>query len=110
MITAYRKRQFISRESDSFISMVIEDTVEGTYLLGTNLITLADCKRRVEFEFPLTNARLARNSIRKAELLAQAFAEYRDVLKKESEHLMKNLKKGNVSGNRKGARKKRDRG
>jgi hypothetical protein len=48
-------------------------------------LELADCSRRVEFDFPLATASDRRNSIRKARLLADVTARFADALEIEAE-------------------------
>jgi len=48
-------------------------------------LELADCSRRVEFEFPLYTAADRRNSVRKARLLADITARFADAVEAEAE-------------------------
>lgn len=92
----YKRREFLSpveTHFNSFIAAIVESSENGEYSMGNYIITLADCKRMVQFEFPLANGYLRRHSIRKAELLAETFAQFRDNLKKEAE-LISKYKKG----------------
>ncbi len=47
-------------------------------------LELADCSRRVVFDFPLETARDRRNSLRKARLIAEIAAQFADALEAES--------------------------
>jgi len=99
----YKRREFLNpveSHFNSFIAAIVESYDEGTYLMGNYIVTLADCKRAVQFEFPLTNGYLRRTSIRKAELLADTFVKFRDALKEEAALITKNYKKGQGSGSR----------
>jgi hypothetical protein len=97
----YKRREFLNpveSHFNSFIAAIVESSDEGTYLMGNYIVTLADCKRAVQFEFPLANGYLRRISVRKAELLADTFANFRDALKVEADLITKNYKKGQGSG------------
>src|SRR5690348_7694309 len=48
-------------------------------------LELADCSRRIAFDFPLHTAADRRNSIRKARLLASVLREFCDALEAEAE-------------------------
>jgi hypothetical protein len=102
----YKQRQFlnpIETHYNSYIAAVVESSDEGSYVMGNYLVTLADCRRSVQLEFPLANFHLRRTSIRKAELLADTFAKFRDALKQEAELISK--KKGQGSGSRRSNKK-----
>jgi hypothetical protein len=93
----YKRREFLNpveSHFNSFISAVAESSDEGTYTMGNYVVTIADTKRIVQFEFPLANGYLRRISVRQAEILADTFATFRDALKKEAELITKH-KKGN---------------
>jgi hypothetical protein len=97
----YKQRQFlnpIETQYNSFIAAVVESSENGSYVLGNYIVTLADCRRSVQLEFPLGNFNLRRTSLRKAELLADAFAKFRDALKEEAALITKNYKKGQGRG------------
>ena len=99
----YKQRQFLSpieTHYNSYVAAIVESSDDGTYILGNYIITLADCKRVVQLEFPLGNFNLRRTSIRKAEVLADTFAKFRDALKEEAALITKNYKKGQGSGDR----------
>ena len=48
-------------------------------------LELADCSRRVSFEFPLTSASDRRNSLRKARLIAEVSARFAMALELEAQ-------------------------
>ena len=48
------------------------------------ILELADCSRRVMFDFPLHNASARRNSLRKARLLAEICNRFADALAAEA--------------------------
>ena len=48
------------------------------------MLIIADCRRRVEFEFSLGTARHRRESIAKAELLTRVLRDFTEALKVEA--------------------------
>ncbi len=62
---------------------VVEDSDSGEYKLGTNTLTIADCKRVVEFEFFLGTARHRRQGMAKLDLLISVLVAFRKALRKE---------------------------
>jgi hypothetical protein len=100
---AYKRREFLNpleTHFHSFIAAIVESSDNGEFSMGNYIVTLSDCKRIVQFEFPLANGYLRRVSVKKAELLAETFAQFRDNLKTEAELIRKNYKKGQSSGRR----------
>jgi hypothetical protein len=90
---SYRKRQFLnplSAEHDSYISVICESSDGGTNALGTNLVTIADCRRVIQLEFPLGYSSDRRLSLAKADLLIRVLTDFRDALRKESKMIAKN--------------------
>jgi hypothetical protein len=83
----YRKRTFLSPVSNgttSYIRAEIESSEDGTYRLGNYILTLADCRRIVELEFPLTTPRVLQQSLAKIDLLAEVIDAFRDALHEEA--------------------------
>lgn len=69
----YYKRTFLSPASSgtsSYIIAEIDSSFEGTYELGSNLLTIADCHRQIQLEFFLGTPRERKRSLAKARLLA----------------------------------------
>lgn len=65
---AYRKRVFlnpISQSAPSFIQAVADSSDEGTYLLGSYVLIIADCHRNIMLEFSLANAQQRKMSLDK---------------------------------------------
>ena len=84
---SYRKRQFlnpIDTEHNSYICVICESSDGGTYALGTNLVSIADCRRVIQLEFPLCHSYDRRQSLAKADLLIRVLTDFRDALSKES--------------------------
>ncbi|HEV8430306.1 MAG TPA: hypothetical protein VGQ41_20550 [Pyrinomonadaceae bacterium] len=85
-IYTYRKRAFlnpVSTNQTSYILAHVEDSEHGENKFGTNLITLADCKRRIQLEFFLGTARHRRISLKKINLLIDILIAFRDALLRE---------------------------
>ena len=83
---AYQKRSFLTPPSTSTTSYVlaeIESTRDGSYRWGTNMLTIADCRRRVELEFFLGNKQARRRSLAKIDLLISILTRFRETLAKE---------------------------
>ena len=85
-IYTFRKRAFlnpVSTNQTSYILAHVEDSEHGENKFGTNLITLADCKRRIQLEFFLGTARHRRISLKKINLLIEVLTAFRDALLRE---------------------------
>lgn len=83
----YRKRAFlnpISSGQPSFIFAVAESSEGGKKTYGNYVLTVADCKRMVELEFPLTSPRLRKQSLAKIDLVAQVVNRFRDAIHAEA--------------------------
>jgi hypothetical protein len=82
----YRKRVFLNPVSTghtSYILAEIESSREGEYRWGHNMLTIADCRRRIQLEFFLGSKRARRISLTKINLLIDTLTAFRDALKKE---------------------------
>ena len=91
-IYIFRKRAFlnpVSTNQTSYILAHVESTHEGRYKWGSNLIYIADCKRVIQLEFFLGNARGRRLSLQKINLLIDVLTRFRDALVKEIELIEK---------------------
>ena len=85
-IISFRKRSFLnptSTDTTSYIHARVESSCDGEYRWGTNMLTIADCRRRVHLEFFLGNKRDRRLSLRKINLLIKVLTAFRDALTKE---------------------------
>jgi hypothetical protein len=85
-IFVYRKRAFlnpVSTDQTSYIHAVVESTGEGDYKHGTNMLTIADCRRVIHLEFFLGTRRSRKLSLKKIDLLIKILAAFRDALSKE---------------------------
>jgi hypothetical protein len=84
---AYRKRAFlnpISTGQPSFVFAVAESSEGGKDETGNYVLTVADCKRMIELEFPLTSRRLRKQSLAKIDLLARVVTRFRDAVHAEA--------------------------
>jgi hypothetical protein len=89
MITNFfRKRVFLSPPATGQTSYVLaeaESSKNGEYKWGTYMLTIADCRRRIQLEFFLGTKRTRRISLAKIDLLIEVLTRFRDVLIKENE-------------------------
>ena len=89
---AYRKRVFlnpISLSAPSFIQAVADSSDEGTYLLGSYILIIADCDRRIMLEFDLKSPRQRKASLAKIDRLLKVVNEFRDAVHAEAELIEK---------------------
>lgn len=85
-IYTYRKRAFlnpVSTNQTSYILAHVEDSRNGEYRLGDNLIYIADCKRMAQLEFFLGTKRDRHASLKKINLLIDVLTAFRDALLRE---------------------------
>ena len=88
----FRKRSFLSPTSTghaSYILVEAESSQNGEYKWGTYMLTIADCRRRIQLEFFLGTKRARRTSIAKINLLIEMLTRFRDALLKENELIEK---------------------
>jgi hypothetical protein len=86
-IFSHRKRSFlcsISTGHTSYILTEIESSRAGEYKWGTCMLTMADCRRRIQLEFFLGTKRARRESLRKIDLLIKQLEGFRTQLRKEA--------------------------
>ena len=92
-----RRREFLNEdvEMPAFIIGVVEDTRQlpdepaDDWKWGTVILDLADCSRRVSFDFDLGDATARANSLRKINLIAEVVTAVRDAIEFEIESLNK---------------------
>ena len=83
-----RKRVFLSSVSTgttSFILAEVESSRGGEYKWGHYMLTIADCRRRIQLEFFLGTVRARRESLRKLDLLLKVLASFRSALIAEAQ-------------------------
>src|SRR5215208_726261 len=79
----FRKRIFlnpISTGHTSYILAEAESSRNGEYKWGHYMLTIADCRRRIQLEFFLGTKRARRSSWRKINLLINTLTAFRDAL------------------------------
>ena len=84
----YRKRTFLASVSTghtSYILTEVESSRGGEYKWGTCMVTIADCRRRIQLEFFLGSVRARRESLRKLDLLLNVLNSFRKVLIAEAQ-------------------------
>ena len=89
---SYRKRSFLNPTSTghtSYILAEVESSQNGEYRWGTNMLTIADCKRTIRLEFFLGRRQERRRSLKKLNLLIEILTRFRDALIRESELIEK---------------------
>ncbi len=85
-IISFRKRSFlnpVSTDQTSYVHAVVESTRDGEYPWGTNMLTIANCKRVIQLEFFLGTRRSRRIALQKIDLLLKVLTAFRDALAKE---------------------------
>ncbi len=84
----YRKRVFLSPVSTGYTSYVFaeaESSDGGEYKVGNYILILADCRRRIEFDFFLGTARHRQQSLAKLDLLLDVLKAFRAALGREAQ-------------------------
>lgn len=64
---------------------VADSSKGGKEVTGNYVLTVADCRRMLELEFPLTSRRLRKQSLAKIDLLAQIINQFKDAIHAEAE-------------------------
>jgi len=85
-IISFRKRSFLNPASTDHISCinaVVESSRDGEYPWGTNMLTIADCRRTVQLEFFLGTRRARQMSLAKIDLLLKILTSFRAALARE---------------------------
>src|SRR5690349_23048644 len=84
----FRKRVFlasISTGHTSYILAEVESSRGGEYKWGHCMLTIADCRRRIQLEFFLGTVRARRESLKKLDLLLQVIGSFRNALLAEAQ-------------------------
>ena len=85
---SYRKRTFLMPASTgipSYVLAEVESSNQGEDNCGHYMITIADCHRNIQLEFPLATARSRQHSLAKIELLIEIFIAFGTALQKEAQ-------------------------
>src|SRR3954447_16062755 len=88
----YRRRVFLASISTGHTSYILaeaESSRGGEYKWGHYMLTIADCRRRVQLEFFLGTKTARRVSLKKINLLIEVLTGFRDTLIKENEVIEK---------------------
>ena len=111
-IFSFRKRVFlnsISTGHTSYILAEIESSHDGGNKWGHCMLTMADCRRRIQLEFFLGTIRARRESLRKIDLLIQQLEQFRTALRTEAglieQYEAKQKSKPRKMKNKEGAKK-----
>src|ERR1044071_10019472 len=86
----YRRRVFLASISTGHTSYILaeaESSRGGEYKWGHYMVTMADCRRRIQLEFFLGTVRARRESLRKIDLLIKHLEQFRTALRREA-HLI----------------------
>ena len=84
----FRKRVFlasISTGHTSYVLAEVESSRGGEYKWGHCMLTIADCRRRIQLEFFLGTVRARRESLKKLDLLLQVLGSFRNALLAEAQ-------------------------
>lgn len=87
MSNFYRKRVFLASISTGHTSYILseaESSRGGEYKWGHYMLTMADCRRRIQLEFFLGTIRARRESLRKIDLLIKHLEQFRAALRTEA--------------------------
>lgn len=83
-----RKRMFLASVSSgttSYVLAEVESSRGGEYKWGHYMLTIADCRRRIQLEFFLGTVRARRESLRKLDLLLKVLGSFRTALLTEAQ-------------------------
>jgi hypothetical protein len=86
IVFSFRKRVFLMPASTGITSHIlaeVESSRDGEYPWGHNMLTIADCRKRVQLDFVLGSKRQRRMSLAKINLLIQILTAFRDALARE---------------------------
>ncbi len=84
----YRKRTFLNSISTGHTSHILaelESTRNGEYKWGHNMLTIADCRFRIQLEFFLGSKRARKQSLAKIRLLLTTLQDFENALITEDE-------------------------
>jgi hypothetical protein len=88
----FRKRTFLNPTSTGHTSYILaeaESSNDGEYKWGHYMLTIADCRRRIQLEFFLGTKQARRISLAKINLLIDVLTRFRDALQKRLLRLRK---------------------
>lgn len=73
----------------SHILAEVEDSQNGEYPWGTNMLTIGDCHRQIQLEFFLGKAKNRKQSIAKIDFFIEVLTEFRKALIEEANLIQK---------------------
>jgi hypothetical protein len=83
----FRKRTFLASVSTGYTSYVlaeVESSRGGEYKWGHYMLSIADCRRRIQLEFVLGTARARQQSLAKIDRLLKVLTGFRNALLAEA--------------------------
>ena len=93
----FRKRLFLNPTSTGHTSYILaeaESSRNGEYKWGHYMLTIADCRPRIQLEFFLGTKLARRRSLQKINLLIDVLTRFRDALIKERDLIEKGESRG----------------
>jgi len=103
MAFKYRKRTFLNSITTGYTSHIlaeVESTRNGEYKWGHNMLTIGDCRRRIQLEFFLGTKRARNQSFAKIKLLLATLQDFQNALITEAE-LVERFEKSKKKGSKK---------
>ena len=100
----FRKRVFLASISTgltSYILAEVESSRGGEYKWGHCMLTIADCRRRIQLEFFLGTVRARRESLKKLDLLLKVLGSFRNALLTEAQLINEHERTAKRSGAKK---------
>ena len=89
---SFRKRVFLNPVSTSYTSHIlaeVELSRDGEYKWGHYMLTIGDCRGRIQLEFFLGTKTARRISLKKIDLLIDVLTRFREALIKERDLIEK---------------------
>ena len=100
----FRKRVFLASISTGHTSHIlaeVESSRGGEYKWGHCMLTIADCRRRIQLEFFLGTVRARRESLKKLDLLLKVLGSFRNALLTEAQLINEHERATKRSGSKK---------
>ena|ERR1043165_4798556 len=100
----FRKRVFLASISTGHTSHIlaeVESSRGGENKWGHCMLTIADCRRRIQLEFFLGTVRARRESLKKLDLLLKVLSSFRNALLAEAQLITEYERATKRGGNKK---------
>jgi|SRR5689334_1488154 hypothetical protein len=100
----FRKRVFlasIATGHTSYILAEVESSRGGEYKWGHCMLTIADCRRRIQLEFFLGTVRARRESLKKLDMLLKVLGSFRNALLAEAQLINEHERAAKRGGSKK---------